>query len=297
MSINSIALSLICGILLGLGVYFIALYVLKLPTSKTQSVLEKTATLDSLKNQTLVNRILGRVSKLLLPIIKLNESTEYRLQNALDYLHYNVTAKQHFADALSAGIVFAIISLFLFFISPFLGLIGIICSFLFFKIEYDEPIKKMEQIKEDIEYDSALFCKFIADELKENNRNVVQILTVSKESMSKSFKRELELTITEMKTSNQEDAIINMGRRINTSTMTQIVVGLLAVLNGNNQTAYFEMLYDKLYKQELTVIKKKNSVKPGKISKLSIILLIAIISQVLVGMFLSLFEELSSFGL
>lgn len=154
----------------------------------------------------------------------------------------------------------------------------------------------MEQVKEDIEYDSALFCKFVAEELKDNNRNIVYILSTAKESMSNSFKNELERTIAEIKTSSQEEAIINMGKRINTSTMMQIVVGLLGVLDGNNQTTYFEMLYDKLYKQELTEIKKKNSVKPGKISKLSMILMVAIIAQILVGMFLSLFEEFSAFG-
>ena len=99
-----------------------------------------------------------------------------------------------------------------------------------------------------------------------------------------------------MKTGNQEQALVDMSRRISTSTMTQITVGLLGIVRGDNQTLYFEMLYEKLHKAELTRIRKQNSLKPGKISKISMLLILAVVGLILTGMILTLMEEFKGNG-
>ena len=110
------------------------------------------------------------------------------------------------------------------------------------------------------------------------------------------FKLELEHTLTDMKTGNQEEALIEMGKRLNISSMTQIVVGLLGVLRGDNQTSYFEMLYEKFYKEELARIKKKNSVKVNAISKVTMLLILPVVGMILIGVILVLMEELKNNG-
>lgn len=290
-------ISVISIILIAVGTYFIGLYIYKLPTQATYNAVEASYNLAEKENQTFVNKLLGKISKKLVPLIHINESTRYKVQTALNYSKYNISAEQHYADAISAAIIVGTMSLLLVFINPLFVVLGLIFAWLIFKLEFDKPVKQMDQIKEDIEFDAPLLCKFISDALKDGNRNVVDILSTSKVSMSKAMQSELETTITDMKTGNQEDALVAMSNRINTSTMIQIVVGLLGILKGNDETLYFDMLYEKLHKNELTMIRKKNSVKPGKISKISMLLIVAVIGQILVGMILSLLQQLGDSGI
>lgn len=70
----------------------------------------------------------------------------------------------------------------------------------------------------------------------------------------------------------------------------------VGIVRGDNQTLYFEMLYEKLHKAELTRIRKQNSLKPGKISKISMLLILAVVGLILTGMILTLMEEFKSNG-
>ena len=290
-------LYILAAILIGYGIYMLLLYSAKLPTKKSQQTLVTVSNLDKGEEQTTINKILGGLSKkVILNFVELSDSTKYKLQTALSYFHYNVTPEQHFSDALAAGILVALIAVFLGIINPIFILAGLLLGIFIFKNELDAPVKRLDEVRKNIDFDAAVFCKFIADALKEGNRNVIDILTSCKESVSTDFKLELEHTLTDMKTGNQEKALIDMSKRLNISSMTQIVVGLLGVLRGDNQTNYFEMLYEKFYKEELAHIKKKNSVKVGAVSKVTMILILPVIGMILIGIILVLLEQLRGSG-
>jgi len=296
-NIIKIIIFILSSALIAFGIYMLLLYFSKFPTSKSIKMMRTVNSLDDDHSQTTINKILGNFSKkIILGFVELGDSTKYELQTALSYFNYNVTPEEHFSDSISAGIAVALLTSLLSFISPFFLIVALILGFLVFKNEVDFPIKKLNNIRQEIDYDSAVFCKFVADALKEDNRNVIDILTSCKESVSSSFKQELEHTLTDLKTENQEEALISMSRRISTSSMTQIVIGLLGVLRGDNQTMYFEMLYEKFHKEEMTRIKKKNSTKAGALSKLTMVLIPAVVVLIMVGVILTLVEQLKSGG-
>lgn len=291
-------LYIVAAIAIAFGIGMILLYISRFPTKKSQRILQTVSTLDKGEEQTTINKILGGISKkVVLGFVELGDSTKYRLQTALSYFHYTVTPEEHFSDALTAGICTALLACVLMIFNPWFALFGIILGFVIFRNELNAPVKRFKKVKENIDYDSAIFCKFIADALKENNRNVIDILTSCKESVSTDFKLELEHTLTDMKTGNQEQALIEMGKRLNLSSITQIVVGLLGVLRGDNQTVYFDMLYEKFYKEELARIKKKNSLKVGTVSKITMLLILPVVGMILTGVVLVLLEQFKSSGI
>lgn len=294
----SMLIYIIAAISIAFGVYMILLYMSRFPTKKSQKVLQTVSDLDKGEQQTPINKILGGFSKkFILGLVDLGDSTKYKLQTALTYFNYNVTPEEHFSDAVAAGIMVGALSLMLMIINPFFGVAAFVLGFLIFKSELESPIKKLDKVRQNIDYDSALFCKFVSDALKEENRNVIDILTSCKESVSNDFKAELEHTLTDLKTGNQEEALVAMSQRISTSSMTQIVIGLLGVLRGDNQTLYFEMLYEKFHKEELTRIKKKNSTKAGTISKISMLLIPPVVMMIMVGMILTIVQQLANNGI
>lgn len=288
---------ILSAVLIGFGIYMFGLYVTMPPTNKSKQIVSRVNNLDKGEKQTLINKVLGGFSqKVILGFVELSATTKYKLQTALDYFHYNVSPEQHFSDALAAGILVMFLCALLMFANPYFGVLALVLGVFIFTNELNSPVKKLNSVKKNIEYDSALFCKFIADALKEDNRNVIEILTSCKESVSNDFKLELEHTLTDLKTGNQEEALVAMSKRVGSSTMTQIVVGLLGVLRGDDQTIYFDMLYEKLYKEELARIKKSNSTKAGTISKLAMVLILPVIAMILIPIILVLAEELKKNG-
>ena len=290
-------LSIIASLFLLVGVYMFLSYLCKLPTTKTENTINSITVLDNPNKKSFINKIVGRISKFLLPFVTLNDTTKYKTNNALRYLNYDVSAEQHFVDSLAFGILVSILSALLGIVHPLFLLFALVIGVLIFKMEFEKPVKEFETIRENIEIESAQLAKFISDSLKDGNRNVINILISCKDSVSTDFKRELEHTITDMKTGNQEKALMDMSTRMTSSNITQIVTGLLGVLRGNDQSKYFESLAEKFHKDELTYIRKKNSTKPGKISKISIILILAVVGQILVGVILSLMDQLSNSGM
>lgn len=290
-------ISIIAVILIGIGIFFVLSYLYQTPTLATASAIKSVVNINTDEKESFLSKMFHGISKKIAPHITLNPSTKYKVQLALDYQHYTSTAEEHCVEAASAGVLVGLLVSILGVINPIFIIFGVVGGFLIFRLEFEGPLKEMDKIRENINNDSSLMAKFIADSLKDENRNVVEILTSCKNSVSNDYKNELETTITELKTINQETALTNMSKRLNSPNVTQIVMGLLGVLRGDDQTLYFETLADKFYKAELAEIKKKNSLKPGQISKVTMILLVAVIAQILVGMVLSLMATLSEGGL
>lgn len=289
-------LSALSAMLIAFGLYLILKYIYKTPTDKISKVIVEVSNLNKYEKESSLRKIFHNISNKFAHKIKLNESTRYKLQAALDYQHYKSSAEEHFIESLSGGVFIGLMTCILGFIHPMFLIVAIMLGFLMYKIEFEAPLNEMDKIRININNDSSLISKYIADSLKDGNRNVVEILSSCKNSLSNDYKKDLEITITELKTINQETALMNMSARINSPNVTQIVMGLLGVLRGDNQVLYFESLADKFYKEELTEIKKKNSLKPSRISRLSMVLLIAVVAQILVGLVLSLVDMLSSSG-
>lgn len=293
-----IIICLAIGIVLSVGLYNILSYIYKTPSHKAETKLKQINELDSEEEKTLLSQLFKNINKKFSPLVHMNESTRYKLQSALDYLHIKETAEEHFVESVTAGVLIALIlGIFGLITTPIMALLGVAVGFLIYSTEMNGPIKQMDNIRKDIELDSSVLARFIADSLKDGNRNVTEILTSCKSGVSTSLQKELERTISELKTINQEQALVNMSNRLNSSNLTQIVIGLLGVLRGEDQTLYFDSLADKFYKEELTMIKKANSLKPAKVSKLSMILILPVVGQVLTSMFLLLMEQFSNNGL
>ena len=297
MNILYYVIAILASLFLALGIYMLFSYINKLPTAKTEKTIDTIVELDNIHQKSFIGSFVGGVSKkLILPIVKLSETNKYNIDKALKYLRYDISAEQHCANSIVFGVIIGLLLCLLAIIHPAFILFGLIMGYLIYKLEFEKPIKDFDNIRESIDVETAQLAKFIADALKDGNRNVINILISCKESVSKNFRKELEYTITEMKTGNQEKALMNMSARMSSPNITQIVTGLIGVLKGNDQTIYFEALAEKFKKAELTYIRKKNSTKPGNISKLSIVLILAVVGQIMVGIILTLLDQINESG-
>ena len=120
------------------------------------------------------------------------------------------------------------------------------------------------------------FALTVAQSL-ENDRDVLKILSQYRQVAGKGFKQELDQTIADMKTGNYENALIRFEGRIGSPLLSDVVRGLVGAMRGDDQRMYFKMLCFDMRQIEQNNLKKEAALRPKKIQKYSMMMLVCII--------------------
>ena len=87
------------------------------------------------------------------------------------------------------------------------------------------------------------------------------------------MKKELEITIADMASGNEETALTRFESRIGSTMLSDVVRGLISVKRGDNGILYFEMLSMTFKQLELQKLKLVAGKQPGKMRKYSFFML------------------------
>jgi len=105
------------------------------------------------------------------------------------------------------------------------------------------------------------------------SRDVLAILETYKKNTVGIFKRELEITIADMKSGNLESALTRFETRIGSSMLSDVIRGLVGTIRGDNNIVYFQMLSHDFKQLELQRLKAEVMKTPAKIKKYSMMML------------------------
>jgi len=152
----------------------------------------------------------------------------------------------------------------------------------------DEAIRKR---RENIENELPRFVATLTQEFKAN-RNVLSILESYKSNAGIGLKRELEITVADMKSGSYESALTRFESRIGSPKVSDVVRGLIGVIRGDDGVVYFQMLSHDLKLLEIQRLKTMAMKRPGKIRKYSFAILFCFLLMYLSVMFMQI---LSSF--
>lgn len=281
----------LAGILAGTGAYFIAADLLRIPflrTSKAASNLskrqkKKTSSLE-LWLQSLSLWIAGK--------IRLNEYKRIQLQSDLQTAGVNIPPEQHAANALVKGAicgVFAIPALILFpLIAPVFLLLGVA---MFFK-EYNNIQERIKKKRAAIEFELPRLVFFIEKALT-HNRDVLTLLDDYRDKVGPELREELSITVADMRSGNYEAALTRLESRVGSSMLSDVVRGLLSVLRGDETAVYWASLSVKFADIQRQILKQQAVKIPGKVRRLSMILLFCFI---LVYMVVFVVQIMTSLG-
>ncbi|WP_025845244.1 hypothetical protein [Paenibacillus ehimensis] len=263
---------LLCfGLLFAAGAYFLLADALKLPTlAVTRAIIlvsrtgkRKTSHLDAL---------LFRLSAWLAEKLQLGDYYKRRTAAMLQSAGIRLTPEAYTAQAIvKAGLIFScgLIALPLLpLLSPVFVLLAIAVYFKQIRAA-DEMVRKK---REHIEVELPRFVATIAQELKAT-RDVLRILEMYAKNAGNSLQSELFITIADMKSGNQETALLRLETRIGSTMLSDVIRGLLAVLRGDQGTVYFEMLAHDFKLLEIQRLKLIAMKRPGKIRKYSFYML------------------------
>lgn len=210
--------------------------------------------------------IIQRLSAILEPRIDLDPINHSTLAETLSRLGHTETPEAWIARALArAGLFSAAIVPFLL-VSPFFGggamvLVGVAI--------YQQQNKKLQSEmrvkRQSIERELPQFAATIRQSLT-STHDVVAILITYRKICGPALQGEITRTLNDMVTGNPERAIKAMEGRVSSVKLGQVTRGLIAVLRGNDQQTYFDMLAAEFRKSQNEEVEKELLQRPSKLN-------------------------------
>ncbi|MBF4692281.1 secretion protein F [Fusibacter ferrireducens] len=285
-----IQILLLFSIFFSVGVYLILKDTLNLPSGRTIKavhVIDKRERKKSKNFEVLVNEWSIRLSKL----VRLTDYSKRKLTATLKSANIKLSPETFVVRAwLKAGMMLILIIPALFIFPMIFPIVLFLAVAVYFK-EIRSADEAVRQRREEIEFELPRFVSTLSQELKAN-RNVLNILEIYKKNAGVSFKTELEITVADMKSGSYESALTRMEARLNSSSISEMIRGLIGVLRGDDGVVYFQMLAHDLKQLELQRLKTIAMKRPAKIRKYSFAMLFCFLMMYLSVMFVEIIETL-----
>ena len=262
---------LLAGMGLALGLYILLANILKLPRiAVTKAVLN---VIRQDKKQTKILEVLVfDLSSKLANHIRLEEYKKRKLTSTLRSAGIKLTPETFIARAwVKTGLIATLLIPVMPIIPVLAPVIILLAITVFFReLRLADEILRLK--REEIEYELPRFVSTISQALKAS-RDVTAILMSYQKSAGDSFGQELEITIADMKSGNEETALTRLEARIGSTMLSDVVRGLISVKRGDNGAMYFEMLNHDFKQVELQKLKLIAMKQPGKVKKYSFLML------------------------
>lgn len=261
----------VSGVFLAAGFYIILAETLKLPRLAVTKAVLSVSRQDKKQTKTLEVIVFDLSSKLS-KHIRLDDYKKRKLISTLKSVGIKLTPETYIARA---WVKTGMIATLLIPIMPILPILAPVIILLAIAVLFKElrlADKILRQKRDEIEYELPRFVSTVSQSLKAS-RDVTAILKSYQKSAGESFKQELEITIADMQSGNEETALTRLESRIGSTMLSDVVRGLISVKRGDNGAMYFEMLNHDFKQIELQKLKLIAMKQPGKVKKYSFLML------------------------
>lgn len=248
------------------------------------------------KSITQTEIIVQRIAAVLEPHIDMDPIKRGQLAETLKSLGYQETPELWQARAWSRAALIAIALFPLLLISPFLGagamiLIGVSL--------YQQQKKKltgeMEKRRQIIERELPQFASTIRQSLN-NTHDVISILNTYRKICSPALQQEITRTLNDMVTGNPERAIKALESRVSSPKLGQVTRGLVAVLRGDDQRIYFEMLAAEFRKSQNEEVEKELLKRPSKLNPYMGLLFVCMCLMIAAGLGTYIIQQIAAYS-
>lgn len=284
----TVIIAIILALLLATAVAFILCDVLKVPTyasSKAMNNLgqrqnKKTNPIEILCRE-IANRLAGK--------LRLNEYRRLQLEIDLNSADMKESPEQYMANAIVKALLIGVFAIPFLFFAPVVSLIVVAIAVVIYFLEVGKVGQRIKEKRRKIEYELPRLVANIEKTLY-HSRDVLGILEAYRDIAGDELKRELEITVADMRSGNYEVALTRLEARVGSSMLSDITRGLIGVIRGDETSVYWGTLAIKFADYQRQALKREAAKAPKKVRKLSMALLICflliyivVIGSVLLG--------------
>lgn len=232
---------------------------------------------------------LGDFSNFIASKLRLNEYKRLQLKADLESADMTLSPEQYVGNAIVKSVLVAVLAIPFLFFAPLISLVMTIIAIAVYVGEYRKVGKIIREKRRKIEYELPRLVSSI-DKALIHSRDVLGILDSYREHAGEELRRELEITVADMRSGNYEVALTRLESRVGSSMMSDVTRGLISVIRGDKTDVYWGNLVLKFSDYQRTLLKTEANKAPKRVRKLSMALLfcfmlvyVVVIGQVLLS--------------
>ena len=154
-------------------------------------------------------------------------------------------------------------------------------------LEYRKVGKKIRTRRTRIEYELPRLVGTI-EKTMQHSHDVIYMLDSYRAHAGEEMREELEITVADMRSGNQEVALTRLESRVGSTMLSDVTRGLISLIHGDDNSMYWAQLSMKFSDYQRQLLRAQANAVPRKVRKLSMALLccfmliyVAVIGQVL----------------
>ena len=283
-----IALQLIISTIAAIGLAFILADVFRIPKYPVSKAITSLGKRKNKKTNPL-DIWLGDLANLIASKLRLNDYKRLQLKIDLESADMSMSPEQYVANAIVKALFIGVFAIpFLFFAPIISALVAVIAVVIYFS-EYKKVGNIIKEKRRQIEAELPRLVSNI-DKTLAHSRDVLGILDSYREHAGEELRRELDITVADMRSGNYEVALTRLESRVGSAMMSDVTRGLVSVIRGDKTDVYWGNLVLKFSDYQRTLLKNEANKAPKRVRKLSMALLfcfmlvyVAVIGQVLLS--------------
>ena len=279
-------LQIVIGLFAAIGVGCILADIMKVPTMKASKAANNLGKKGD-KKTSIIEIYLKEFANKLSEKIRLNEYKRAQLEADLRTAGMDMTPELYVSNAIVKAVAIALIAVPAFFIFKLLGLFIAFIAVVVYFSESKKVTKMIAEKRKKIEYELPRLVASIEKTLK-HQKGAIHALETFKDTTCPELKEELEITIADMRSGNDEIGLTRLESRVGSTMMSDVTRGLIGVVRGNDMEVYWGTTAMKFADYQREQLKAQANAVPRKVRKLSMALLfcfiliyVAVLGQVL----------------
>ena len=283
-----IALQVIIATIAAIGLGCILADVFKIPKYPVSKAITSLGKRKNKKTNPL-DIWLGDLANLIASKLRLNEYKRLQLKIDLESADMTLSPEQYVANAIVKALFIGAFAIPFLFFAPIISAIVVAIAVAIYFSEYRKVGNIIKEKRRQIEAELPRLVSNI-DKTLVHSRDVLGILDSYREHAGEELRRELDITVADMRSGNYEVALTRLESRVGSSMMSDVTRGLVSVIRGDKTDVYWGNLVLKFSDYQRTLLKNEANKAPKRVRKLSMALLfcfmlvyVAVIGQVLLS--------------
>ena len=263
------------SVLFALGLAFLLSDIFRVPhyaASKAANTMGKRK-----KRTNPVELFLREVSGWLAGKLKLNEYRRLMLEADLRTADMDISPEGYVADCIVKSALVGILALPVFFLSKVAAILILIVAVILYRHLANKVSRAIRKRRVRIEAELPRFVSVVANTLS-HSRDVLSILDGYRERAGTEFRHELDITVADMRSGHDLEALRRMGNRIGSPKVDEVIRELQSVINGNSTPTRWEDLSRKFGEYQRQAMRDEANKAPKKVRRLSMVLLVCFAS-------------------
>lgn len=260
-----------CAILFSCGIGFLLAERLKLPSRSASRAMHSMGRNRKDKPNPLT-LLMRELSGRLAGKLRLNEYRRAQLEADLRTGDMMQTPEQFVAENIVRAGMVAVLAVPVAFVSKFFAVLLLVAAVLFYRLGSMTLRKKIGARRARIELELPRFVANIEKTLP-HSRDVLAMLESYRTGAGEEFGRELDITVADMRSGNDEAALTRLEARVGSSALSDVVRGLIGILHGEDNSVYWANLSLKFSEAGRQNLREQAGKIPKRVRRLSLVLL------------------------